>query len=153
MVAMVGKILFVVKPHSFVDIITNSSSELFVFNEKSKAAVESLIYEVYPDYSNEYRAVKTTAELTEGELHTYVDCVYNTFDSPTVIEGFSFSEMYKKEHGYYWIEPYFVKNNFEKIKEAIDPNNRMFFLFSIGDNPDWEKQEELMVVGERYHLG
>ena len=46
-----------------------------------------------------------------------------------------------------------VEENFEEIKNKLDPERELFFLFSLDDNPDWEMQERLSKIMERLHLG
>jgi len=41
------KTLFVINPHSIIDVITNSSSELYVFKGKNKETIEKMIEEIY----------------------------------------------------------------------------------------------------------
>jgi len=99
---------------SAVDVITNSSSELFVFKGKEKSIVEELIKEIYQDYLNEYKPLKSLEELTEREIDYYLD-----------YSGKSKAEL----------------------------NNQMYFLFSLNENPDWDHQQDLMEIADRYHLG
>lgn len=50
-----------------------------------------------------------------------------------------------------------VEKNEELFKAAVckdlDPNGNMWFMFSIDQNPNYEMQENLMSIAERYHLG
>ena len=55
-----------------IDIITNSSSELFVLEGQSKEIVEEMIESTYPEYLTEYEPVKSTEELSRSELNTYL---------------------------------------------------------------------------------
>ena len=46
--------------------------------------------------------------------------------------------------------------NFTNIMDIINkfnPNHDMWFLFSFYENPNWELQEQLMVIADRFHLG
>lgn len=53
------KTFFVVRPHSFVDVITNSSTELFVTSgEKSADVVREILEEKWPHYLSLYHADK-----------------------------------------------------------------------------------------------
>jgi hypothetical protein len=53
-----------------------------------------------------------------------------------------------------WQNTSFVtEDNFEEIKNKLDPNRTMYFLFSKDENPDWEMQEKLEMIMKRYHLG
>ena len=51
--------------HSIIDIITNSSSELFVFEAKTGDILKDLISGVYPDYLTEYREVELLSDLSD----------------------------------------------------------------------------------------
>ncbi len=48
-------IKIIIKIHSFIDVITNSSTELFVCDtDRSLEAVKGLVYEIERQYPNEY---------------------------------------------------------------------------------------------------
>ncbi|HKZ43146.1 MAG TPA: hypothetical protein VJ044_19465 [Candidatus Hodarchaeales archaeon] len=60
--------------HSFVDIITNSSTELFVCDtDKSVEVVEDLINEIQDKYPNEYGHRLSVKLADEYELGYYLD--------------------------------------------------------------------------------
>ena len=167
------KILFLLKPHSIVGCITNSSSELFVGESLTKEGMIKLIEEVYPYYLNEYEEIKGIDDLDYRQLNTYFSyacsahCWPATKDQFPVLPGFTFEELYDAEDDgkpawngevqyrlkcnerYYFVTP----QNFEEIKKKLDPNKQMFFLFSKDDNPDWDMQEKLEMFMERFHLG
>jgi hypothetical protein len=46
-----------------------------------------------------------------------------------------------------------TKNNLEEFKNKIDPERKMYFLFSLDDNLDYDYQEKLEVFMDRFHLG
>lgn len=164
-------VIFTLKLHSVVDVITNSSSELFVGTGVSKEAVVQLVEKVYPNYLDEYDEVKATHELTNSELDVYIEYKHNHYFTnssqlatilagvggecpPDVIPGFTFDEMYKKgNYGTYLRHPFVTDENRERVIEAIDPNGVMFFLASLDDNPNWEYQEQLETIMIRYHIG
>jgi hypothetical protein len=161
-------IIFILQIHSVVDLITNSSSELFVGQYDSKKIIIDLIKSIYPDYLNEYSEIKSIDELTVYELEEYISYkyAYRTkyfnmeleniihLDNPNLIPGFTKEEMYDEpEYDYIHVRDNFVRHNHEKIINSIDPERKMFFLFSIDDNPNWDMQEKLMEIMERYHLG
>jgi hypothetical protein len=122
------KQLFVIKVDHSIDLITNSSSELFVLEGKSLDTVKELIASIYPEYLTEYDEVKPTSELTTDELEIYID--YSRRDSVDILED----------------EREFFVNE-------VDPDKKMYFLFSKHQNPDFDKQEELERIAQRYHLG
>ena len=35
----------------------------------------------------------------------------------------------------------------------LDPENNTWLLYSLDENPNWEYQEKLSTIGERFHLG
>lgn len=166
---LVKKQLFVIEPDHVVDIITNSSSELFVLEGETKQIVEELVSSVYPDYLSEYKNLKTTEELSEDELDIYISYHYDDYSrqKPTeLIPGFTWEEMYqedekensnsyfrfrlKRNHGSW---RFVTAENKQRIINGIDPNRKKFWLFSIDENPNWDMQESLMNIGTRYRLG
>jgi hypothetical protein len=168
------KKLFIFQPHHLIDIITNSSSELFVLKGQTKEAIKEMIANVYPEYLNEYADVKSSEELDIDELEIYVRYAISTWawseKSPSeysLIKGYTFEEMYEPRYKYDYVnridtdeinyyalrESIFTEDNKKRLLDALDPNREMFFLFSHGDNSDGEMQERLETIGERYHLG
>ena len=69
------KILFQFNIQSFTDVITNSSSELFVFNKGSKDEVINLLNLVYPNWRDEYNEPISLGEMDEEELECYFSCI------------------------------------------------------------------------------
>jgi hypothetical protein len=96
-----SKILYVFEPHSIVDIITNSSSELFVFKGKSKKIVEGMIKKLYPDYLSEYEELRHIDELTAEDLDSFLGwhcypCIYPaTREDYPLIGDYTFEELYE----------------------------------------------------------
>lgn len=171
-------IIFSLKPHSVVDVITNSSAELFVGKSQSKEIMEELIRSLYPEYQSEYRRVKSIDEMSVRELNTFFS--YATYpdiypprkSSYPVLPGFTFDELFEieeREHENYpttyhlknndttakkpWHRRFITEDNVEEMKNKLDPKREMFFLFSIDENPDWDMQEKLESIMTRYHLG
>ena len=63
------KSLFIIKIQSQSDVITNSSSELFIFDDKnSKEEVIELLDNVYPDWRKEYAEPIPFSEIKENDL-------------------------------------------------------------------------------------
>lgn len=174
--------LFFVKVHSQIDVITNSSSELFVGLNKSRETLLAAIEALYPNYLSEYEPLKNIDEITPRTLDLYFDFATSpghwpsTKDEYPILPGFTFDELYEvddddsgynnSKHTQYrlrnndsdkensrWGGSFVTEENFEEIKNKLDPNREMFFLFSIGENPDFEYQEELEKIMIRYHLG
>jgi len=162
------KIIFTTNIHSIVDVITNSSSELFVGHSDSKGELANLLKGIYPDYLDEYQELQHSSELTNEELDNYISYKYHTWSNEKqvmenkLIPGFTFEEMYEENEGSDWDRYKMIKNNKwdfvfdgnrERVLAGIDPNNSMYFLWSKDENPNWEMQEAIWEVMERYHLG
>jgi hypothetical protein len=151
---------FVFNPHSVVDVITNSSSELFVGMGDNKQEIEDLVRSIYPNYLDEYYPIKSTNDLDRYELESYLNYRFEYWSNSEQkliqnnIPGLTKEEMLLlNKNGYYSDVVTDDEDRMNRIKEALDPDNTMFFLFSRDDNPDWDMQERLMDVMERYHLG
>ena len=157
------QMFFKIHVDNVVDIITNSSSELFVLEGKTKEIVEEMISSVYPDYRSEYEELVSLKEMDDSQFDNYLSYAYNTYtynyDGPNeyhAIEGIQPEELYsnwneKDTEKYFW--PKFSDQAIEKLKNIIDPDGKVYFLYSIDENPNWEMQEKLMCIGQRYHLG
>ena len=166
-------VIFAQRVHSAVDVITNSSSELFVGESDSLELMKGIISEIYPDYLNEYEELKGIDDLTASELNTYICYVCSPHMWPAtksmypVLPGFTFDELYEPEdegkpawngHVQYRLRRnerwrFVTEENLEEIKRKLDPDKRLYFLFSIDDNPNWDMQEQLENVMNRIHLG
>jgi len=140
-----------------IDIITNSSSELFVLKGKTKEIVEEMIREVYPSFEDEYKLV-TIEECDEDDLSTYINSVFLKYDS----DDFAMCKKLNvrpnilyKNFGMYDIENYWI-GEYSKEGREISLNNipkNTYLLFSLDENPNWDMQERLMTIASRYHLG
>ena len=173
------KILFTIKPHSIIDVITNSSTELFVGKNQNKDQLIELIKEVCPNYLYDYDELKSIDELEVRELDQYFDytcsphCWPATKSMYPVLSGFTFDELYvakddkpawngeiqyelrdnsvKPKHKYH--QAFVTDENFEELKNRIDPNRELYFLYSKDENPDWEVQDKFSEFMSRIHLG
>jgi hypothetical protein len=96
-----NKTIFTFKIDNVVDIITNSSSELFVLKAETKAIAEEMIRNVYPDYLNEYEELKEVSELTNEELDPFMGWHCSPHMWPAskedypLLDGFTFDELYE----------------------------------------------------------
>lgn len=162
-----NKTLFTIQIDNVVDIITNSSSELFVLKGEEKSIVEEMVANVYPDYKSEYRELKALSDIDNDELGTYLQYAVQDWDfsnkryprgSPntSIAERFDlpFEKAYiewanRGDKKYYWCE--LTEWALNEIRKQLPKN--LYFLFSIGENPNWEYQESLSGIGKRYHLG
>lgn len=151
------KTLFVFTVDNMVDLITNSSSELFILHGNTKEEVIGMVGNVYPNYLNEYEEIVNITELSNESLDTYLSYSYSDWnDKFAVSKAFetdpsifykNFSEFDKEKYWYGDIS----EEGYKIVRESLPKN--MYFLFSIDENPNWEMQENLESIGERYHLG
>jgi hypothetical protein len=174
------KVIFAMYIESSIDLITNSSSELFVTEGNTKESVMQMLDSIEKCWVKEYAEPKRSDELTIDELNTYFEYACSPYKYPAkksnypVLKGFTFDELYEKvkdnEKLWYREESYRLKNNTinprwewdqnfvteenkEEILNKLDPERKMWFIYSFGDNPDWELQKKLMNVAQRFHLG
>lgn len=154
--------LFIFNVDNVIDIITNSSSELFVLEAETEEIVKEMVKSAHSSYENEYEQPILTKDLTLEQLETYRNYA---------LEGWSDFRNSKKDYSVLGIAPELLYSNWlekdaEKywypklseegavlLKKAIDPENKVWFMFSFEENPDWERQESLMSIASRYHLG
>lgn len=177
-----NKTLFVFNINNVIDVVTNSSSELFVLKGETKEIVEEMIQNVYPDYLSEYEKVLHISELSLDQLDQYFQYMCSSHIYPAqksnyfVPNGFTFDELYEPAKDYKTGEikkpawngsiqyelkvneggrwgRFVTTNNMEDIINKIDPKKEMYFLYSLDENPNWDYQESLMSIADRYHLG
>lgn len=150
------KILFTFVVDNTIDIITNSSSELFVLEAQSEEHVKEMIREVYPNYLSEYEEVVSISTCSNGELGTYVDNEFGDWDDKMRISNhFNILPeiMYENYHEHmnkYWY-PRISDEGYRLIREKLPKN--LYFLYSSDENPNWDFQEKLSDIAQRYHLG
>jgi len=166
--------MFVIQIDSIVDLITNSSSELFIMKAEGKDTIIELIESVLPDFRETYREPVLFKDCSSYEMYLYIFYNYTFTGSANagyggnktydVIDGFTFEEMYisyleknpslhekwfKSFENDYEIRDNFIKDNKDKIIKTIDPNNSIWLMRSIDDNPDNEIFEKLLPIGRR----
>lgn len=196
------KTLFVFNIQSISDVITNSSSELFVFDNKNTVAeVIAILDSIYPNWSTEYNDPVLLRDADDEEVETYFDysmaysdiedygTYYREEDGDPIeyakkkaktykaaITKFlkknwnldvKFSDFYKDADDCYkkflphhmeqfrgslnmWWYPQITDSGLSMLREK---NDNRILLFSKDENPNWDYQEKLMEVAERYHLG
>jgi hypothetical protein len=44
------------------------------------------------------------------------------------------------------------EDNIEFIKNKLNPDREMYLLYSKDENPKWNYQENLILIGEGHHL-
>ena len=172
------KILFTISVDNTIDIITNSSSELFVLNGETLNSVKELVESIYPEYRKEYEEIVALRDASDSDVDTYVswieDSSYDRWDyiigmSKEKRKQYNIQEDTKQAQKYGLTPEEFFKNwddrnneyyysrisskGYDAIRKTLDPNGKIFLLYSIDDNPDWDMQEALMSIGIRHHLG
>ena len=173
------KVLIEIKVDNVVDIITNSSSELFILSGDTKEIVQEMVSDVYPNYLNEYEQIVPLREADDAQIDTYLDKIeapiWNIWEATRNMSeeeerlyrikvATKIAKKYKMTPDEYYIDWEDTKNKkyfypqasikgLRKAAELLDPNGQIFLMFSIKDNPNWDMQEKLMEIGTRYHLG
>lgn len=168
---MKNKTLISIQVSSVVDIITNSSSELFVLKGEERGIVEEMIKNIYPNYTQEYKLEKLS-ESDKETKESYIDWVYDTYgkrfnwrdtkdekikiltdeaSSFNLTPDEFFSNWDERNGDYYY--PDYSDKGIDLVLKKLDPENNIYCLWSEDENPDWDMQEKLMTIGTRYHLG
>ncbi len=182
------KSLLVININNVIDIITNSSSELFVMQGESLSIVEEMVTNVYPHYKNEYEDLVCIKNASLETKQTYIWAVlnieidssnlYNNMDAiiklmakakvlaskynMEVTEFFKhygnsdeeFVDMIIKDSNDDFKCVWFDTELSEKaVDKILEPYDGSYVLMSLEENPDWEYQEKLELIGDRYHLG
>lgn len=173
------KTLHIFNVDNAIDIITNSSSELFILNGQSTEMVNGMIESVYPDYRNEYEEVVALKYASPDQISTYMSWIENPWHSDWRSErnmskedkrardiqkaearaakfGMKPSLFYanwKDRNDSDWWYANISDRGLRKAAEHLDPDGTIFMLFSLDENPNWDYQEKLSDIGQRYHLG
>jgi hypothetical protein len=145
--------LFIINPHSIIDLITNSSTELFVMRGSEKKHVEEIIKAIYPDYLNEYKPLLDVKDFSIEELDSFLawclgrnsccwdsSVIYNDPNDYVVLSGFKFDEIYTIPRGSYYTSKklsktnneYEIINNLPKEKRKYEYESR----FVIEENKE-----------------
>lgn len=154
------KTIFVISPDNIISIITNSSSELFILEGDTEDIIKEMISEVYPDYLSEYEEVKEGNTLDNEELESYVSWVHYPWDcyktrNYSPILGIDPNDLYvdydkrfESKESYY--SPDLSEKGCDLLREKLKGT---WLLYSKDENPNWDYQERLSGIAERYHLG
>lgn len=154
----IKQIGFIFNIDNVIDLITNSSSELFIFQIEPKQSITELIESVYPGFRNEYEEPKWVGEdmdimiqyLEHSNLEPEELALQLGIPSKDLV---TYNEVWDKEHKW----PEFNKDVLEickdKILTIIDPKHSTYLMNSLNDNPDWEYQEKLESIATRIHMG
>jgi hypothetical protein len=173
------KTIFVINVQHTIDLITNSSSELFVLRGKTKEAIMQMLDGVALGWRDEYEEPKNIAYLSLDEINVYFSYATYAHCSPArkrdypVLKGFTFDELYEqdddgrkawngevqyrlrnnKHSEQKWDRDFVTEENREQMIEKLCPDKDMWFLFSFDENPNFARQEALESIASRYHLG
>ena len=86
-----------------IDLITNSSSELFVLSGDTREIVTEMVESVYPEFRNEYDEIKSSRDLSGEELDYFFSfasspgCWPASKNQYPIIPGFTFEDLYEPE--------------------------------------------------------
>lgn len=171
------KTLFVFHVDNVVDIITNSSSELFIIKGETQEIVEEMIAERHPNWEGEYSKPQLVDDMSDEDLEGvsyflseyeqhyqkdsntgeigYINYSCNTKNRKVVMKdgdllGLSLEDAFKEHNQWIDLTQKARKLIGEDIKSKFKGS---YFLLSKGDNPDWGFQQSLKMIGTRYHLG
>jgi hypothetical protein len=139
--------LFCFQPDHVLDIITNSSSELFVMKGQTKDILTEMVSNIHPNYLDEYMPIKSTSELTENELNTYLwHMFYDQMPSLDFDEFFneeSIVNMEKERENWipsplpgFTLEEIFTE---ESLKKSEDSNYLNNFVYRMRFKKDFIK--------------
>lgn len=151
------KTLFTIRLDHSIDIITNSSSELFVMKGKTKEIVKEAVSSVYPNYLYEYEEIKSGSELTDSEIETYISNVcygsnVDHFMESLCLKGEEIFSNWEERKSVRWWSGEATENGMQELRKSFERQN-LHFLFSIDENPNQEYQDRLEGIATRYHLG
>lgn len=160
-------ILFVIQPQSIIDVITNSSSELFVFQGNDKEVIEGMISDIYPNYRDEYDELRSIQDFNAYQMKSFISWAYEKSGdwrhdwsyeciAPKGMNIDDLTEEATDEFDKKWYKNG-KKFSSKKIEEHLDEIKTAlsgtYLLYSIDDNPDQDMQAALSQIGSRYHLG
>lgn len=141
------KLLFVFNIQSLSDIITNSSSELFVFKDKSGVdAVINILNNIYPDWRNEYDDPILVQDADHDSLETFSENLVSTwFDERFPRKGEDPFEVAKSQVPAYreLLQKRLDAANIPlTVEEAIEDFDHAYIRFL---DLDWEERQKLNI--------
>lgn len=177
---MKNRVVFVFSIQSVSDVITNSSSELFVFEGNSKKDVIEILDTMYPTWKDEYIEPSEVGEFDDEGIVDFLRFTHKlrSFDEH-MISNYSFLTLKKNktleccklakqfklkpEEAYTnWdilgtddsYENSIPKPSEELIKRFREyaKKNKIVILCSIDENPDYHYQDLLMEIADRFCL-
>lgn len=163
------KILFEFNIQSITDIITNSSSELFVFKNRELEDLVLILSLIHPCWNLEYNEPIQVNRMRDDELVTYLEWVYGGSDFDYEIRNIPITKENTKRTGvakHFGLKPKFVYEDYENwdpninklslkyLPEGLRTIRAMipdttFAMYSKDDNPTWEYQEKFERFGKR----
>ena len=174
------KTLFTINIDNTIDLITNSSSELFILHEDSLETAKEMVEQVYPDYLSEYEELTSLRDSSLDNIRLYIDWVEDSWYDTKPYNYYQMSEKERREYSIkryiefankFDLQPEDIYDNWDNIykgdywyanisdsvvkllADKIDPDGKIFLLRSISENPNWDYQEQLSNIATRYHLG
>lgn len=175
------KILFRINIQSVSDIITNSSSELFVFQKPSVKDVAKLLDDYVPGWREEYEEPILFSDMGNDNQCEYIGWVFPmpNFYNYDDIEEYNkvvikivhrelciseeeipslftnWNQPVTSENGNYVWTYYDLEWSEKGLNILKDKYKYDICLWSIDENPDYARQEVIknIVGGKRYHLG
>ena len=150
------KSLFVIAVDNMINLITNSSSELFVLNGETLNSVKELVESIYPEYRKEYEEIVALRDAGDSDVDTYVNWIedssydrwsYTINMSKEKRKQYDIQEDTKQAQKYGLTSEEFFENwndrnneyyysrissiGYDAIRKTLDPNGKIFLLFSL----------------------
>lgn len=152
---------FSLKIDSYIDIITNSSSELFASRGLKKKKLISLIKSVYPNYSDEYDGPYSLTELfLDSDKIWYIE---ELFQKTALLSGLSSEKLFLSERSLDLKNPSSIDKIFDFISKneiTQDPyeifENYDEIYQNLGEDYRWYmeyKLEYMKKISNKYNLG
>lgn len=119
---------------NIIDIITNSSSELFVMKSDDKNIVLSLIEASCPTFRKGYYDPICYKDMDEKTFAECIETIYVCYSREKkdlfLFSGFSFEEQFEYDSisQFYDRKRSFLMENKAKLIQQIDPNGLLWFL-------------------------
>lgn len=99
--------LFRFSIQSLSDVITNSSSELFVFKNHNMQAVLLTLDALYPNWRSEYEKPEFVKDMDDDTFEHYVSWVFDSYASEYKDNGWE--ELKEKEWNEIKLDPYYCQ--------------------------------------------
>lgn len=141
-----------------IDIITNSSSELFILDGDNKKIVEELLESTCPGYLTEYLPLQGWEDLENEELleQWHDRLPYNLIAEQAeeyIPEGLTFDELFS------WDSRGNLINNYDALNDSnrnhminyLSKGKQQFFLFSRGDNHNYDMYCKLQELSDKLY--